>query len=768
MPQVSDNNRMAPGEDGVNGNGSASPGDDGNMSDKQWLQLFKSALDASDTFKTETLATAWARNYRAFQNKHVNGSKYETTKYRNRSKLFRPKTRMAVRKNDASAAGALFSTDEVVKVSAERSTDKVQAMVAKMVHAILNYRFDRSNKMAGPSWFLTVIGARQDTQITGICVSKQYWEYEERVVPTYVDQPAFTADMIPLMDENGQPVTEEHVVDKVEIVRDRPNIILIQPEHAYIDPTGDWRDPIQEGGHFIAGYPTRKEDLEDMLNQNSETNRMGGARWRTDIDTSNLTSGNGRTRQTQQVGRSRDDGVDRYDSRHSDKNGSVLWLYECFYRIDGTDWTWWTLGENIILSDPCPVEEAYPEQRGDRPYVRGVGALETHRTHPTAPVETWQPMQQEMNEITNLGLDTLKMGISPITKVKRGREVDMKQVQNRGPDAHISVMEMDDVQFDRAPGPPPQVREYMNGLNTDFDELAGVFSNGSIQTNRQMNETVGGMQLLSSSANALTEFDLRVFVETYVEPVLHQIVRCIQHYETDEEILTICGERCGLIENVSTSEPSPQGQQGLDGAKPPVRPEDKVTVEQAIAAMDKLKLSVKVNVGIGAMDSQQKLQKLMAGMDVTMKMAPVLAKSGVELDAVSIVQEAWGLIGYKDADRFFKSKVEEPASPPPEVQMEMLRHKNEMERLKFEQDHKEKLATADNQIDNRKLDLQQMMDEFTMMVDTATTKLSVIQQMAAGMAAPLPSPNGQDTLPSSPPVPQVASPEQGVPLPFGQ
>lgn len=758
-----DPSRTAPGEDGISG-GTVNDNElaeKGTLTDSAWLQMFRGALDASDKYMNQ-LRPAWVRNFRAFGNKHVNGSKYETQPYRNRSKLHRPKTRMAVRKNDATTAGAMFSTEDVVSITAERKSDKLQSMVAALTHEVLNYRLDRSNRMCGPNWFLTAVGARHDTQMTGICVSKQFWEFEERTIPEFQDQPVFDELGQPSLDETGTPITERVIVDRTEIVRDRPMVTLIPPELAYIDPTGDWRDPIQEGGHFIVEFPMRLEDLEEMIEAQASRNRMGGGKWR-EIDTSKLTQGKSETSSlSNNVRRSRDDGSNRYDTSFSDRQGQTITLHECFYRYGGTDWHFWTVGKDTLLSDPRPVEESYPEQRGDRPYVRGVGALESHKTHPTAPVESWMPLQQEMNELTNLGLDAMKMSISPITRIRRGRGVDLRQVQNRGPDATIMVQEMDDVTFDRAPPPPPNVQQYLNNLNTDFDELAGVFSNGSVQTNRQMNETVGGMQLLSQSANALTEFDLRVWVETWVEPCLHQLVRCIQHYESDETILAVAGEKCGLIEANQAPAPqqppavpgippegqAPEAQQGLQPPKQQNPNEPKITIEQAIAAMDSMKLSVRVNVGIGAMDSAQKLQKFMAGVKMTMDLAPLVAKDGVEPDGPAMLQEAWGLVGYKDADRFFRQKpAEQDKGPPPEAQMEMLKQKGAMQKLQAEGAVKMELAkmqaNADQQalqvdaglrerelaLQERELAMQQRMDEFDMQMQQMREHSARVQTM---------------------------------------
>lgn len=645
------------------------------LSDKEWVLFFKDALTASSNFQQSKLRSSWSRNYRAFTNRHMNGSKYESFRYRHRSKLFKPKTRAAVRKNDATAASALFSTEDVVSITPERASDRVQVMSARFIHEALNYRLDRNGRMTGPSWFMTAIGARQDSQITGICISKQYWQFEERDVDVLVERDVLDENGFPVLDEMGLPMVEEAIETETETVYDRIMIDLIPGEHGYVDPTADWRDPIQTGGYFICAYPTRKEDLMHMVEQAASRNKMGGSAWRTDIDIEKvIDQGQGaEQRQAESVRRAREDGVDRYESRHADANGEVIWIYECFYRYGGSDWQFWMLGETIMLSDPVPVEEAYPALKGDRPYVAGVGSLESHKTHPTAPVETWQQLQQELNDITNIRLDAMKMGISPITKIKRGRNIDFKQVQNRGPDAMIMVEDDDDVTFDRAPTPPSSTQLDLNNLNVDFDELAGVFSQGSVQTNRQLNETVGGMNLLAGASNSMTEFDLRIWVETWVEPVLRQCVRNIQYYESSETVIGVAGEKAGLLSNLT----APASEDALDNKKQEDQDESlpPVPLSVVMEQLEDAPISVRVNVGIGAMDSRQKLEKFMAGTKMTMEMLPILAADQIQPDAKEMVQEAWGLLGYKDAARFFKKTKPQEKGPPEAVQLEMIKQK---------------------------------------------------------------------------------------------
>lgn len=757
------NRTKAPGTEG------GQEGADDFVTDAEWRVMFRDGLKASSEYYDNKLRANWNRNYRAFGNRHMSGSKYDTARYRHRSKLFKPKTRMAVRKNDSTAASAMFSTADVVSVTAEESSDRIQLLTAKFVNAALNYRLDRGTKMTGPRWFLTAIGARQDAQIAGVCCSKQYWEFEEIEFDVRVTKPkidAFTG--IQAIDPaTGQGAMEETIERDRKIIRDRLMITNIPPEQAFVDPSADWRDPIQEGGYFIAGFPMRINDAQHMIDAGASRSKMGGAKWRDDIDVKKIVSARSeQAKRNEATRRAREDGQDRYDSRHAGKQADVVWLYECFYRYDGEDWTFWMLGERIMLTDPVPTRDAYPEQDGDRPYTWGLGALETHKVHPMAPVESWQPLQQEMNDVTNLTLDAQKMAISPITKIKRGRNIDWKQIQNRGPDAAVAVEDKDDVTFEKAPGPGGEQQMQMNNLNVDFDELAGVFSTGSVQTNRQLNETVGGMQLMQGSSNALTEFDLRVWVETWVEPTLRQCVKLIQHYESSAHVIALAGKTAGLIV-LPDQEPPPPGPLSPDqpgqpqpGQQPGAPPEPPLPIEQVLANLDTAVISVKVNVGIGAVDNKQKAEKFVSGMKVTMEAGPLLAAQGVIPNGTEMMNEFWGLIGYKDADRFFMPKPKDD-SPPPEVQkimaeMRLIEQKGQIDAMQAkldaalkQQEATQKQQEADAKImtmrEQMQIEREKAAAELQAERERAATELQ-IEREKAGQAMQIDAAKGQQQL----------------------
>jgi hypothetical protein len=77
-------------------------------------------------------------------------------------------------------------------------------------------------------------------------------------------------------------------------------------------------------------------------------------------------------------------------------------------------------------------------------------------------------------------------------------------------------------------------------------------------------------------------------VETWVEPVLRQLILLEQHYETDETILGIAGQRANLFEKF-----------GID------------------AVLDDLleqELTLSVSVGMGATNPQEKVNRFLTAM----------------------------------------------------------------------------------------------------------------------------------------------------------
>src|SRR5688572_10198347 len=79
-----------------------------------WLGLTKEAFETASSYMDANYRADWEYSIRAFHGEHAPGSKYNSPEYQSRSRLFRPKTRSVIRKNEAAGAVALFSNMDIV------------------------------------------------------------------------------------------------------------------------------------------------------------------------------------------------------------------------------------------------------------------------------------------------------------------------------------------------------------------------------------------------------------------------------------------------------------------------------------------------------------------------------------------------------------------------------------------------------------------------------------------------------------------------------
>lgn len=632
------------------------------------LHIIGTAERISKDYQSKTVERPLARAYRAWQNQHAEGSKYLGTAWKGRSRLFVPKTRSAVRKNLATAAGALFSTEDVVNLSATFEDDPVQRATAAVLKADMDFRLTRSSTRSGIPWFQIAMGACMDGQLTGCSISKQFWEYEEIIVGSQmVEKPLADPETgEPVMDyvqdeATGEPMlnpeTGEYVLEPVmtqetepiiRVVKDRPMVELIPIENLGMDPAAPWYDPAQLGRWLYVRYPMGLSDVRALMKSGAKpdgANPSPETGWLQNVPDELLLKG--RIEEDRSGSRRvREGGADRYMDAKSPGDLDIVWIQENFIRIDGVDWHFWSVGRHGYISKVRPVHEAYPELDGERPYVFGVTSLDTHRVFPMSPVESWQPLQLELNDITNLRQDTLKRAIAPLAKVKRGTNVDLTQVQRRGqPDAMLLVNSMDDVAFEQTPGPSGAAYTETSVNNAMFDELAGVFSTSSVQSNRQLNETVGGMRMMSGAANAVSEFDLRMWVETWVERVLRQVAHMIRFHESDEKILALAGQRARVWQRYQYM--------------------------PTLSDFDQTEITLRVNCGVGALDPMQRLAKLKMAGEMLAPMMPMMQAKGITPNPEAFIEEVMGHAGFKDGRRFFNFEDPKPAEPPPEVQKAM-------------------------------------------------------------------------------------------------
>lgn len=632
---------------------------DNGLRDDEVIALISDAARVARTYQQHAALSNWETGERYFRSKHPEGSKYTKDSYKNRSKYFKPKTRSAVRKNLVATAAALHASKGAIVTEAGNGADKLQRANAALMRELIDIRFNNKTIKSGVPWFMVSLAARQQTQVLGACASKQYWSYKTR---RWIET-EWQADVDqfgqPIVDEFGHPFEAEVEVERQEVLENKPVIDLVPLEHLLMSPASDWLNPVQSTPVLIVKHPMIWDDYLSMKESDKETqwrdvseNVLKGALY-SDREVSGLQGareGEGEARQQE---------FTRGPGRHGGTSSQVLDIRECFFHVDGEDYQCWTLVDSTLLSDPVPTRDSYPAYNGARPYVLGRETIEPFVLYSEAPVLSWKQSQDEINDFTNLHMDMTRKSVYPTVKVRSGRQIDYKAVQKSDAMSLLLVRDPDDVTYDRPPGPNGQSYQEVSLLSNDFDELAGSFSTGSVQSNRDLNDTVGGMKIMAANAGATSELDLRCYLETWAEPVISQIVMLEQYYEDDETLLAIAGDRSKVFQ--------------------------KFGVDQITDELLSSQITTSVNVGIGSSDPIQKLTKLKAAFEMGMPFVQLAMKDGkAELQTEEILDEIFSLGGYSDGgSRFVSVKSDEQKTVPAQQAKQMMEM---LKKLKAEND----------------------------------------------------------------------------------
>lgn len=566
---------------------------------------------------------AWSDSLRAFQSRHPSGSKYLARDYQYRSTLFRPKTRAMVRKAEAQTASAFFSNDDVVSVQAEDDDDPQQLASAAILQQLLQYRLTKTIP-----WFLTLVGARQDAEIMGVCVAKAYWKYEEELDHTE-ERPKLGEDGMPMVHSDGTPWTES--VDMMRRVKDEPAVDLISPENFRFEPGADWRDPVGTSPYCIELIPMYIADVRAKMEPGPEGEPPewfsvpeSALRSATDLDDDT-------TRRSRELGRVPGKDHDAWKPREFD----ICWVRENIIRWGGKDWHYFTLGSaGELLTNPRPLSDVY--LHGERPYVAGTVILEAHKTYASSKVEIVKDLQRAANDDWNLRFDNVKLVLNPRQFVRTGAGIELNDVRTFMPGKVIPVKNpQEDIVWDRPPDLTPSAYAEQDRINLDFDELVGDFSNTSVQASELAQQSATGMHLMSGQASGMNEYELRIFAESFVEPLIRLLIKIEQAYETDPVVLAIAGKNAQLFQ--------------------------KFGVREITDELLNHEVTTRVNVGIGATNPSLKLRNFVMGADVIGKIFGPSAAMGANFEEVA--KEVFALLGYRDGARFFQPAFD------PRVQM---------------------------------------------------------------------------------------------------
>ena len=606
-----------------------------------WLGISRDAFETSDSYFESSIRTSVERNLAHFSGKHAKGSKYFSEAYKFRAKGFRPKTRSIVRRNESKGAIAMFATSDIVTIAAEDDSTPEQVVSAEINQALLKYRLSNTVK-----WFSIAMGAYQDSLTTGVVISYQSWDFTE------------TEEEEELLDEQGQTVIDNETGEnatgvKRSIIKDTPRIDLRPIENVRFSPSADWEDVMGTSPYIIDQIPMEIGDIKLKMKQTNKTK----VPW-IELTDGQLRAGSvdsyDSVRSTREEGRE-----DSKDQKHSTSDFDTVWVHRNIIRKDGIDWIYYTLGTYHLLSEPVKLYTEYPHLKaGERPYVLGVSVIESHKIYPESLVGMTAPLQQEANDVGNQRRDNVQLHMNRRYFAKKGMSTDYRTLTRSVPGSVTEVDNINDIRSEAPSDVTGSAYQEQDRINMDFDELAGAFSPGSVGSNRSLNETVGGMEMISADADDITEYQLRTFVQTWVTPVLKQLVQLEQYYESDPGLLKNIGNKIKLWQRYG--------------------------VDQVTDTMLQGSMTVNVNVGFGSTNPKQRIDKLTLGINTVLNFSPEMA---YRLKGDDVAGEVFGALGYDSAERFFApDDPENKPEPQEDPRVAVARIKAETQQMQMQLD----------------------------------------------------------------------------------
>jgi hypothetical protein len=605
----------------------------GAESQEDWLQRAQRAYQASTTYVDANYRKGWEDSIRAFNNQHSTDSKYNSPAYDKRSKLFRPKTRTIIRKNEAAAAAAFFSSMDVTSVLPIDPNNQAEIASAAIMKELLQVRLTKTIP-----WYQIVLGGLQDAQTTGVACAHVYWDYQEvnpvntglntveetkeekqdesEEYPAQSQLPEGAVQATEKGDLAGQTESEPEAVvvvqNEPQILKDQPAIDLLPIENIRIDPGANWTDPINTSPYVIHLIPMYAMDVKEKM-KSGEWKEMSNSQM---MAATEITPDS--TRMTRQKNMD-----DPYTADVRDvADYEIVWVQRHIHKHNAEDWEFYTLGDIALLTDATPLKDSV--FTGKRPYVMGVCNIETHKVMPSSIPQLSKGLQDETNEVANQRIDNVKFVLNKKWFVRRGKEADVQGLLRNVPGGVVMLddPETDVKEINWQDVTASSFQEH-SALSMEMDELLGNFNPASLMIAGAANSPAKNMAMLSNSQGTLTEYLLRTYVETFVQPVLRMLMLLEQKYETDQTILAVAGKRAQLFQRFG--------------------------IDQVTDQLLENELTLNVNVGMGATDPAAKLNKFIAGITAY---TAIMSRPVPGLNVQEVGKEIFGHLGYADGSRF--------------------------------------------------------------------------------------------------------------------
>ena len=506
---------------------------------------------------------------------------------RGRSMLFIPKTRDHVRRWTTTITNAFYQSDDIVTV--EYGIDEARE---RFTNEVVNRRLEGQT-----SFYRWLTGAAHTHCKTGNAVGKTGWEYEEREDRSSYDDP-----------ETGEEI--EQIT--VSPVRDKPFFELVPFEQVQIDYRCTSTDPVQDSPFFRQWIPMYVTDVQDKFDRKEWKKPRG-------IDWDKLSNGPSslETVRTARQG-SMADPTQRNIGSASDGPAlsyRQIWVVENYFRSGGTDWTFISLGDEHIVTEPERVTDKFVHRK--RPFALSQYDPEAFRVYSDGIPEMFKGLQAEMNAIRNQRRDNVNIILNKNLLVKRGSGIQLASLINSRPNAITMGDRIGEEDVRYIPTPDVTGSSYREEeiAAADIEESSGQ-SRNTMGVNAPDRQTATASAISASSAGEIESYIIKGFIEGLVRPLLEMFYDNVVAMESDPDVLAFAAANTGLP------------------------PDETLLVRGELV----------INAGMGSTNKELKAAKLERSLDRCIQLAPV-APQFIKA-AEEIMRDLLPLNGAKNIDRY--------------------------------------------------------------------------------------------------------------------
>jgi hypothetical protein len=477
---------------------------------KQFLELIKAASDFADEYRENNIDPVHQAADDAYHGILINSAEYEE---RGRSKLFIPKTRDHCRRWVNTIVNAFYLSDDIVTLSYPPSLEK-----QNFTNEVFNQRLELTT-----NFYKFLTSAAHAHVKYGNCIGKTGWEYKD-AVRVEIDK-----------ERQIQVEVQDPIVD-------RPFFEVIPFENIQFDYRVISNDPLQESPFLRHLTPAYITDVEFMFEIKAWKKPRGLDYNKILVSSADERSKVRRNRQGEKA-----DPTDNqiYNMAGKSLSYEQIWVVENYFRIGGTDWTFLSLGDEWIITDPVRVVDKFPH--GRRPFAMSSFDPEAFRAISDGIPEMFKDLQAEANAIRNQRRDNVSLVLNARHYVARTAKINMQSLMSSGAGGVIigNDVSPDKIRREEVLDVTSSAYNEEDITNRDIESVSGQSQN-RLGVESADRTTATEAAIKASSSGELEGFIIKGFVEMLIRPLLEMYNDNLLEYEDDEEMFLKAALATGL------------------------------------------------------------------------------------------------------------------------------------------------------------------------------------------------------------------------------